>query len=283
MGGLPDLATAIGLGETWVKLLKSIVSLSTLHGRRRNFGEGRERRLVTVARVLVVDSDTRFRGDLARQLARAGFVPVDATDGEQALALVDEALPDAVVLDVDLEDAHGFEICRVLRDRFGDQLPVVLVSSNHVDVHDRIAALLIGADEYLAKPVNLDELLARLRRLLARTSAAPSDVSAAEVRNGLTPRELEVLELLVEGLSALDIAQRLVISPKTVSSHTQHLMAKLGVHSRAQVVARAYRDGLVGDLEVEGHGQAFADGGDGDLASLATHEADDPREKKRAG
>jgi|SRR5262245_6602161 len=201
---------------------------------------------MAVARVLIVDPDTRFRGDVARQLARAGFITVDATDGEQALASVNDDPPAAAVVDVDLRDPNGFEICRVLRDRYGDQLPVVLVSSDHVDDHDRIAGLQIGADEYLAKPVNLDELLARLRRLIARTTAlAGVDEVANGARDGLTPREIEVLTLLVEGMSAAEIAERLVISSKTVSSHMQHVMAKLGVHSRAQAVARAYRDGLV--------------------------------------
>ena len=75
----------------------------------------------------------------------------------------------------------------------------------------------------------------------------PEGRSDAAARDGLSPREVEVLRLLAHGLSAAAIAERLVISRKTVSTHLQHVMAKLGVHSRAQAVAEAYRLGLVGE------------------------------------
>ena len=167
--------------------------------------------------------------------------------GEEALAAAVVERPAAVVLEVDLPDVDGFEVCRELRDRFGDRLPIVLVSGTRASSHDRVAGLLIGADDYLVKPVDADELLVRLRRLLTRVAGPPEGRSDAAARDGLSPREVEVLRLLAHGLSAAAIAERLVISRKTVSTHLQHVMAKLGVHSRAQAVAEAYRLGLVGE------------------------------------
>jgi len=201
--------------------------------------------------VLIVDEDHDARTRMVRALLRAGFQVRECAEGEEALAAAGFERPAAVVLEVDLPDVDGFEVCRELRDRFGDDLPVVLVSGRRVTTHDRIAGLLIGADDYLVKPVNADELLVRLRRLLTRSAGSPGGTSDAAVRDGLSPRELEILRLLARGLSAAAIAERLVISRKTVSTHLQHVMAKLGVHSRAQAVAEAYRLGLVGDRAVE--------------------------------
>ena len=199
--------------------------------------------------VLIVDADPAVRTRLGRTLLRAGFQIRECGEGEEALAAAGSERPAAVVLEVELPDVDGFEVCRELRDSFGDDLPVVLVSGTRVTPHDRVAGLLIGADDYLVKPVSADELLVRLRRLLTRGAAGSASRSDAAARDGLSPRELEVLRLLARGLSGAAIAEQLVISRKTVATHLQHVMAKLGVHSRAQAVAEAYRLGLASDVD----------------------------------
>ena len=200
--------------------------------------------------VLVVDSDGAFRERVECVLRRAGLSATGAEGGEEALELA-ASRPGAVVLEVELPDMDGFEVCHELRRRHGDDLPVIMVSAERVTPHDRIAGLLIGADDYLVKPVNDDELLARLRRLLVRTgTASGAQENGIGQANGLSPREAEVLRLFAQGVAAESIADRLVISRKTVSSHLQRVMGKLGVHTRAQAVAEAYRIGLVtGDFE----------------------------------
>jgi DNA-binding NarL/FixJ family response regulator len=102
-----------------------------------------------------------------------------------------------------------------------------------------VAGLLLGGDDYLVKPFDPDELLARARRLL------PAPLIDGRKAHELTRRELHVLSLLVDGLTQSEIADKLVISPKTVSKHIEHILAKLGVHSRAQAVALAVRGGLL--------------------------------------
>ncbi len=126
-----------------------------------------------VGAVLIVDEDPDVRTRVGRALLRAGFQVRECVEGEEALAAAGVERPAAVVLEVDLPDVDGFEVCRELRDRFGDDLPVVLVSGTRVTPHDRVAGLLIGADDYLVKPVNADELLVRLRRLLTRAAGSP--------------------------------------------------------------------------------------------------------------
>jgi DNA-binding NarL/FixJ family response regulator len=206
--------------------------------------EGAPAATTTENAVLIVDDDPGFRLMVGHVLARAGMPSVQAANGEEAMKLASESRPAAVLLDVRLPDIDGFEVCRELRDRFGDGLPVLFVSGELVEPRDRSAGLLLGGDDYLVKPVNPDELVARVRRAVARTQDGKPERRAGR-RDDITPRELEVLSLLAHGLDPTAIANELVISPKTVASHLQSVMSKLGVHSRAHAVARAYEDGLI--------------------------------------
>jgi DNA-binding NarL/FixJ family response regulator len=202
--------------------------------------------------VLVVDNDPRFRAFVRDLLERAGFEVAEADDGEAALSVAALKRPELVLLDVCLPRASGYEVCRELRDRFGDSLGIIFVSGERIESIDRVSGLLLGADDYLAKPFDPDELLARVRTILRRVSRPSGNGNgngralAGGVPDGeLTPRELEVLQLLAEGMTQPQIARRLVISPRTVGTHIQNLLGKLDVHSRAQAVALAHRMGLV--------------------------------------
>ena len=192
-------------------------------------------------RVLVVDDDPRFRTYVRTVLEDCGYDVTDVGDGVSALAAVRTRRPDAVLLDVCMPRLSGYEVCRALREEHGPDLPVMFVSGERTESFDRVAGLMIGADDYLAKPFAADELLARLRGMLRRAGRAkpPSE---------LTRRELQVLELLADGCDQAEIAERLVISRKTVGTHIEHILHKLGVHSRAQAVARAYRDDLLSPM-----------------------------------
>jgi DNA-binding NarL/FixJ family response regulator len=191
--------------------------------------------------VLVADSDDGARAETTAVLETAGYAVQQVETGEQALAAARDGDVCAVVLEVALSGAFsGYEVCRSLRDSHGPELPIVFVSGVRTESFDRVAGLLVGADDYLVKPVAGDELLARIRRLCVRWQRA-SRMAASN----LTKREEEVLRLLAEGLSQDAIAKRLVISAKTVGTHIENILRKLGVHSRTEAVARAYRDELI--------------------------------------
>jgi DNA-binding NarL/FixJ family response regulator len=150
-----------------------------------------------------------------------------------------------VLLNIRLPGLSGYEVCRQLRERFGQRLPLIFISGDRPEPHDRVAGLLIGADDYLAKPFLPDELLARIRRLLIRTNADEDEKEEGFPASRMTRREREVLHLLAQGLNQNAIAAEFDISSKTVATHIQRILAKLGVHSRAEAVATAYRLGLV--------------------------------------
>jgi len=187
--------------------------------------------------VLIVDDDDAFRGYVREVLEEGGYRVRDVADGAAALGAAVSAAASVVVLDVNLPGLNGYEVCRRLREQLDASLGIIIVSGDRTESYDRTAGLLLGADDYLAKPFDPAELVARVRRF-ARGRAPAATESRLSM---LTPREREILDLLAEGVSPTEIADRLVISPKTVSTHIQHVLAKLGVQSRVQAVALALR------------------------------------------
>jgi DNA-binding NarL/FixJ family response regulator len=187
--------------------------------------------------VLIVDSDRDLCRRLVGFLEEAGFRATAVHEGQSALPTARRLHPQLAVVEVVLPEVSGYEVCHAWRDEFGPLAPIILVSGDRPESYDRVAGLLIGADDYLVKPFSLDELLVRIRALVGRTSVSG--------RTDLTPREQEVLHLLAEGFDQNGIASSLVISPNTVATHIDHILAKLGVHSRAEAVAHAYREHLV--------------------------------------
>jgi len=122
-------------------------------------------------RILLADDDRAIREALTRALTLEGYDVVQATDGAQALSLIESSRPDVAVLDVMMPNVDGLMVCRVLRSE-RNRLPVLMLTAR-TETADRVAGLDAGADDYLAKPFDLDELLARLRALLRR--ARPDD------------------------------------------------------------------------------------------------------------
>jgi DNA-binding NarL/FixJ family response regulator len=193
-------------------------------------------------RILIVEDDPGVRELLAAVLQQAGFETDAVESGDQALDAVGTSRPLLVLLDVCLPDMSGYSVCRALREQRPDSMPIIFLSGERTEWFDRVGGLLLGADDYMVKPFVPDELVARVRTLLRR---ADRPIREERPPSNLTARESEVLSLLADGLSQADIAARLFISSKTVATHIEHILEKLEVRSRAQAVARAYREGLL--------------------------------------
>jgi DNA-binding NarL/FixJ family response regulator len=192
--------------------------------------------------VLIADEAEADREVLARLLMNAGYRPLEATTGSEALSRARATQPGAAILEIPLPGLSGYELCGALKSEFGPDLPVIFLTGARTQSYDRVGGLLLGADDYLTKPYVPGELLVRLRKLVLTRHPQPH---SPQVAHRLTRREHEILELLAEGLRHHDIACRLVISPKTVGTHVEHILRKLDVRSAAQAIAVAYRQEIL--------------------------------------
>jgi len=199
---------------------------------------------------LVVDDNDDFRTLICELLESVGYATTELASGAAVLSSIAGERPAAVLLDVRLPGLNGYEVCRELRNRYGSSIAIVFVSGERTEAFDRAAGLLIGADDYLVKPVDPSELIARVTRLVDRPRSNGQNPRSNGKLETLTQRESEVLDLLAEGLGQEDIADRLVITPKTVATHIQRILSKLEVRSRAQAVSLALRD----EHDVSAHG-----------------------------
>lgn len=210
-------------------------------------------------RVLVVDDHPIWRDGVADKLAEAGFAVVGtAGDGAAALQRTRATRPDIVLLDLHLPDLPGAEVTRgLLATDPSVRVLVLSASGEHQDVLDAVTA---GATGYLTKSAALEEVIAAIRSAAAgeavftpglaglvlgeyrRLVAAPSRDDAETPR--LTARETEVLRLVAKGLTYPQIAERLVLSPRTVQNHVQNTLMKLRLHNKAQLVRYALEKGL---------------------------------------
>jgi DNA-binding NarL/FixJ family response regulator len=200
--------------------------------------------------ILVVDDNDDYRSFVCELLESVGYATTELASGAAVLSTVDRERPAAVLLDVRLPGLNGYEVCRELRNRYGSSIAIVFVSGERTEAFDRAAGLLIGADDYLTKPVDPSELIARVTRLVDRPRSNGEALRSNGKLEALTRRENEVLDLLAEGLRQEEIADRLVISPKTVATHIQRILSKLEVRSRAQAVSLALRE----ERDVTAHG-----------------------------
>ncbi len=173
-------------------------------------------------RLLVVDDDRALRDVLRRALELAGYEVRLTESGSGALAEIAGAVPDAVVLDIGLPDIDGLEVCRLLR-REGNRVPILMLTARDA-VTDRIDGLDAGADDYLVKPFDIDELKARIRALLRRAGAESdgqgglsfNELRLDSARHGVVVGE-EFVELTRTEYQLLEL---LMLNPRRVLPHS---------------------------------------------------------------
>jgi DNA-binding NarL/FixJ family response regulator len=209
-------------------------------------------------RVLVVDDHPMWREGVARDLTEAGFEVVGAAgDGATAVSMAAAVHPDVVVLDLHLPDKSGVEVLTQL----ASSVPAahVLVLSASGEQQDVLDAIKAGATGYLVKSAARAEFVDAVGRTAEgdavftpglaglvlgeyrRLAAAPTVDAETPT---LSDRETEVLRLVAKGLSYRQIAERLVLSHRTVQNHVQHTLDKLQLHNRVELVRYAIREGL---------------------------------------
>ncbi len=213
---------------------------------------------MTKVRILLADDHKLVRAGLRALLERIADVEVvgETADGQDALRQIAELRPDVALVDVSMPGLNGIETAaRVAREHPATR---VLIVSMHLDEEYVHRALSAGAAGYLLKTSELQELEIAVRAVARGETWLSPDVSARVVRSLgkgdrdaaspyelLTQRQREVLQLIAEGRSTKQIAQRLGISVKTVETHRSELMERLGIHGIAGLVRYAIRAGIV--------------------------------------
>jgi DNA-binding NarL/FixJ family response regulator len=208
-------------------------------------------------RVLVVDDHPIWRDGVTRDLESAGLTVCGmAGDGAQAVRIATATRPDVVLLDLQLPDMSGVEVAARLSAI--DPAPRILVLSASGERQDVLDAMTAGATGYLVKSASAAELLDGVRRVAAgdpvftpglaglvlgeyrRLAGEPSGPTTPQ----LTDRETEILRLVAKGLTYPQIAERLVLSLRTVQNHVQNTLSKLQLHNKAQLVRYAIEQGI---------------------------------------
>lgn len=203
-------------------------------------------------RLVLVDDHPVFLEGLAQALGRQPDLMVvgQGTDGSEALALWEQHRPDVLLLDLSMTGLHGLEALARVRRQHPAARVLMLTSSD--DGADAVAALDGGAAGYITKAARYDELVAAIREVHAGGRPIGEAVArrlAARERGGpLTPRELEVLELLREGLTYAEIGERLGVTQRTARAHVVAVKEKLAAANNAQAVARGFERGLLRPL-----------------------------------
>lgn len=233
--------------------------------------------------ILVADDDFATRLSITDYLEITGYSVIPAENGKEALGLVEEFQPHLIVTDITMPEMDGYEFVRRVRTRPAFRLLPVIFLTERTSTQERIRGYQMGCDNYLAKPFELPELGAVIRSLLDRYALIaqapshspkpePTPTEARSRANGqpeadlftqksetddraytsqnapsLTQREREVLDLLTEGLSNIQIGDRLHLSPRTVEKHVSSLFRKTESNNRAELVRFAMEHHLVGN------------------------------------
>ncbi len=207
-------------------------------------------------RVLVVDDDMTLRVALTRYLEKRSYVVQSVGSATEALSAVEADPPDLIVSDVMMPEMNGFEFCRRLRAmRTGQLIPFIFLSSKG-EVEARIQGHSMGADDYLMKPFEPLELLAKIEGQLERSRRIHSEIirliqkadldgstSPPHPALPLTPAEEKVFWEVVQGLTNKQIGDRLFVSPRTVQTHLSNILNKLDLANRSQLVRFAFERG----------------------------------------
>jgi two-component system response regulator FixJ len=192
--------------------------------------------------ISIIDDQASVRHSLGEMLNVFGYEVVTYGSAHQFLQVLDPSRQGCIVTDVRMPDMDGIELVRELARR-EIALPVVLISG-HADVPMAVAAIKAGAEDFIEKPVDDVHLLAAINRCLARSFARAQSLGDLQRQfERLTPREVEVMDLVVQGCTSQAIAARLDISTRTVESYRTQIMDKMQAASVAMLVRLAIRLG----------------------------------------
>jgi DNA-binding NarL/FixJ family response regulator len=209
--------------------------------------------------ILVVDDEPAILDSLADILQLEGFNVLKASSGLQALDILREQIPDLIIADVMMPDMNGYHLYqRVRQTPKYLQIPFIFLTAKG-EAEDIRFGKELGADDYLLKPIHAEDLMAAILGKLKRydqlkeqgsgptnpnVATRPHSKAVSGLPTDLSSRELDVLRLMVQGLSNNEIAEALFIEQSTVKTHVSNILSKLGVRNRVEAVTFALQSGF---------------------------------------
>jgi two-component system, NarL family, response regulator DegU len=216
-------------------------------------GDDQPQDLLPPLRLLLVDDHRMLREALRRSLEDCGFEVIgEAPDGEMGVSMAEVIRPDVVLMDVTMPVMDGIEACRRIRQRVPGTRVVMLTM--HADRSLMASAIRNGASGYLVKDASIEEVARAINAAANRSGGISAEVASSMLQESgassadesiISPREEEVLQLIADGLSTQQVAEKLFISAKTVKNHLASIYDKLDTADRTQAVLRAVRMGIV--------------------------------------
>jgi DNA-binding NarL/FixJ family response regulator len=202
-------------------------------------------------RLLVVDDDPNLVLLVKDYLEFRGYEVVAASNGLEALEVMRRLTPDLIICDVMMPEMDGYTFVQTLRsDRATDWIPVIFLSARG-QTADRVRGLNAGAEAYLVKPFEPEELVAQVEatlkhteRLLQMQGAPVQPAIQLDREVELTPTETKVLQYVARGMSNREIAEVMGVSQRTIESHVSNMLAKTGLHNRTELARWAIESGL---------------------------------------
>lgn len=213
-------------------------------------------------KILFVDDDATLKAAMTQYLQKRGYSVQSAKSGVEGLSLFEHDPPDLVVSDVMMPEMDGFEFCRRLRATRSGQLTPFIFLSSRKEVDDRVQGHQIGADDYLVKPFEPKELVAKIESQLERSRRIHSEIVRLMQQAGptepttvatapppgpnplpLTPAEEKVFWEVIQGCTNKQIGDRLFVSPRTVQTHLSNILSKLELDNRSQLIRYAFERG----------------------------------------
>ncbi len=224
-------------------------------------------------KILIVDDDATLRIVLKRHLENRGYLVQSVDSGEKALAQFEDDPPDLVVSDVMMPGMDGFEFCRRLRSTRPGQLVPLIFLSSCTETEDRVQGHQMGGDDYLVKPFEPKELIAKIEAHLERVRRTHAEIlrlmqtaqpvqptqsatatpvpSQTTTPLPLTPAEEKVFWEVIQGFTNKQIGTHLFISPRTVQTHLSNILNKLELENRSQLIRYAFEHGHQAPAKLE--------------------------------
>lgn len=192
--------------------------------------------------ILLVDDDQQYTNFIKSSFIKRNFSVVHLKSGRQALDAIRKYHPDLIILEIKVPEINGFDLCKIIRKKEKYNRTPIIFLSNINSNRAMMTGFELGADDYLTKSIDKEELIARILVLLHRSKEVDHHTNHKE---SLSFQETRILQLMEKGYSNKEIAQKLSLTEGTIKVYNHVIYQKLQVKNRTQAIVRAMKEGII--------------------------------------